>query len=133
MKILWNVAVGISLIPLWTASLCAQDFGMTTPIPRSIVAPDRSETRLGTLKFFDGFPDKETVEKVYDNLDFQRAVQAYLMALPPVSQAGMRAGLRQWGPDNQTVVMWETFMDSRTLALCADDNAVYSFVWLDLS
>ena len=133
MKIIWNVAVGISLIPLWTASLCAQDFRMTTPIPRSIVAPDRSETRLGTLKFFDGFPDKETVEKVYDNLDFQRAVQAYLMALPPVSQAGMRAGLRQWGPDNQTVVTWENLMDSRTLALSANDDTVYSVVWLDLS
>ena len=133
MKIIQNLAAGVCLFLLWGASLGAQDFRMTTPIPRSIVAPDRSETRLGTLKFFDGLPDTETVEKVYDNLDFQRAVQAYLMALPAVSQAGMRAGLRQFGPDNQTVVMWETFMDSRTLALCADDNAVYSFVWLDLS
>jgi hypothetical protein len=133
MKIIQNMAAGISLFLLWGTSLGAQDFRMTTPIPRSIVAPDRSETRFGTLKFFDGFPDVETVEKVYDNLDFQRAVQAYLMALPAVSQAGMRAGLRQFGPDNQTVVMWETLMDSRTLALSADDNSVYNFVWLDLS
>src|SRR5271169_8451 len=133
MKIIQILAGSISLFLLLGASLGAQDFKMTTPVPRSIAAPDRSETRFGTLKIFDGFPDTDTVEKVYDNLDFQRAVQAYLMALPLVSQAGMRAGLRQFGPDNQTVVMWETFMDSRTLALCADDNAVYSFVWLDLS
>jgi hypothetical protein len=133
MKIIRNVAIGISLMPLWGAPSSAQDFRITTPIPRSIVAPDRSETRLGTLKFFDGFPDKETIEKVYDNLDFQRAVQAYLMALPPVSQVGMRAGLRQWGPDNQTVVMWDNLWDSRTLALSANDNSVFGFVWLDLS
>jgi hypothetical protein len=133
MKIIQNLAGGISLFLLCGASLGAQDFRMTTPSPRAIVAADRSETRFGTLKFFDGFPDAETVEKVYDNLDFQRAVQAYLMALPLVSQAGLRAGLRQFGPDNQTVVMWETLIDSRTLALSADDNAVYSFVWLDLS
>jgi hypothetical protein len=44
---------------------------MKTPIP--IVSPDTVETRLGTLKFFDGFPDNATVEKLYNNLDFQRA------------------------------------------------------------
>jgi hypothetical protein len=37
---------------------------------------------LGTLKFFEGFPDDATVEKLYDNLDFQHAVQAYLLAIP---------------------------------------------------
>jgi hypothetical protein len=47
---------------------------MTTDIPSEITTPDSVETRLGTLKFFDGLPDKATVEKVYDNLDFQRGV-----------------------------------------------------------
>ena len=55
---------------------------MATEIPASIVTPDTVETRLGTLRFFDGFPDEETVRTVYDNLDFQRAVQAYLAGLP---------------------------------------------------
>jgi hypothetical protein len=30
---------------------------MTTDIPAAITTPDKVETRLGTLKFFDGFPD----------------------------------------------------------------------------
>ena len=47
---------------------------MTTDIPAGIITRDRVETRLGTLKFFDGFPDEATVQTVYDNLDFQRAV-----------------------------------------------------------
>lgn len=34
--------------------------------------PDKVDTRLGTLNFFDGFSDKATAEKLYDNLDFQR-------------------------------------------------------------
>src|SRR5258706_15205389 len=45
---------------------------MTTDIPPSITNPDKVETRIGTLKFFDGFPDKATCEKVYDNLVFKR-------------------------------------------------------------
>ena len=36
---------------------------MTTDIPAGIAIPDKVETRLGTLKFFDGFPDDATVEK----------------------------------------------------------------------
>ena len=55
---------------------------MTTPMPPGIACPDKVETRLGTLNFFDGFPDKPTVEKLYDNLDFQRAVQAYSWRCP---------------------------------------------------
>lgn len=47
---------------------------MTTDIPEAITTPDKVETRQGTLKFFDGFPDDATVEKVYDNLDFERGV-----------------------------------------------------------
>ncbi|MCX5973277.1 MAG: hypothetical protein NTU59_01105 [Coprothermobacterota bacterium] len=43
---------------------------MATDIPASITTPDSVETRLGTLKFFDGFPDDATVQMVYDNLDF---------------------------------------------------------------
>jgi len=50
---------------------------MTTEIPPGIAMPDKVETRLGTLEFYDGFPSDATVAKLYDNLDFQRAVQAY--------------------------------------------------------
>ncbi len=37
---------------------------MTTDIPPGITTPDPVKTRLGTLKFFDAFPDKATVEIV---------------------------------------------------------------------
>jgi hypothetical protein len=43
---------------------------MTTAIPPEITTPDSVETRIGTLKFFDGMPDAATVEKACDNLDF---------------------------------------------------------------
>ncbi len=46
---------------------------MATEIPAAITIPDSIDTRLGTLRFVDGFPDHATVEKVFDNLDFQLA------------------------------------------------------------
>ncbi len=55
-------------------------------VPESILTPDTVETkRLGTLKFFNGLPDDETVRKVYDNLDFARGVEAFLAGVPAAS------------------------------------------------
>ena len=49
------------------------------------------ETCIGKLSFThdfaNGYPTQETVEKLYDERDFQRACQAYLWALPIVSVA----------------------------------------------
>ncbi len=105
---------------------------MTTDIPPGIAIPDRVETRLGTLKFFDGFPDDATVEKLYDNLDFQRAVQAYLLGLAPVSQVANRKGILELGPVNLTVPIFEDRMDSKSLFLTPNNNTPYTWFWLDL-
>src|SRR5277367_6935919 len=104
---------------------------MTTDIPPSLVTPNTVETRIGTLKFFDGFPDKATVEKVYDNLDFQRGVQAYLTALPAVSIEGARRGGSEFGPANQTVLISEQLLDSRSLFLTANTTTPYTVLYLD--
>lgn len=98
-------------------ALSGQKFKMTTKIPDGIAIPDKVESRIGTLNFFDGFPDSATVEKLYDNLDFQRAVQAYLLGLAPVSQYANRKGILECGPENLTVPIFEDIMNARSLFL----------------
>ncbi len=71
---------------------------MTTEIPASITIADKVETRFGTLNFEDGFPTKETAQKIYDQLDFQRAVQSVLLTTPAGSLTGFRNGIRELGP-----------------------------------
>jgi len=105
---------------------------MTTDIPAQITTPDSVETRLGTLRFFDGFPDDATVEAIYDNLDFQRGVQAFLTAMPGASVYALREGFRSQGADNQTVFVMETLMDSKSLFLTPNSESVYNLMWLDL-
>jgi hypothetical protein len=111
----------------------ASDYQFTTPMPPGVLAPDTMDTRLGTLNMFGGFPDAASVEKLYDNLDFQRAVQAYLLAMPVVNQVGNRDGILSLGPANTTVPIWETMVDSRTIELTANNNTPYTWFWLDLS
>ena len=86
-------------------ALAATAMKMTTPIPPSIVTPDTVETRIGTLKFFDGFPDAPTAEKLYDNLDWMRGVEAFLNAMPGASVEALHIGFASQGADNHTVLI----------------------------
>ena len=47
-------------------------------------AQEIEDTRIGKLTFESGYPSKETVQKLYDEMDFQRASQAYLWGIPAV-------------------------------------------------
>lgn len=57
----------------------AKDGNPGAPATRSV------ETRVGRLHFESGYPSQVTVGKLYDEMDFQRACQGYLWAIPAVS------------------------------------------------
>ncbi|MBJ7408798.1 MAG: DUF1254 domain-containing protein [Phenylobacterium sp.] len=105
---------------------------MTTAIPAEITTPDVVQTRLGAMKFFDGYPDPQTTQLVYDNLDFQRGVQTFLTCIPGASCVALRHAFRELGPDNETVVLFETLMDSKGLFLTGNTESVYGWGWLNL-
>jgi hypothetical protein len=123
--------LGFALVATGFVAQAADKSKYATKMPTGITAPAEVKTRLGTLRTVDGFPDKATIKKVYDNLDFQRGVQAILTAIPGASLGAMRRGIREHGPDNQTVVMFEELMDSRTLFLTANTTTIYNFGWLN--
>jgi hypothetical protein len=139
-RYLFNAALA-AIVVLGTVASYAQELTgppadpkvkYSTPLAPGVNVPDKVETRLGTLKFFDGFPEKETAEKLWDNLDFQRAVQAYLLAIPAVSQVADRNASLTLGPANKTIPIWEQLVDSRTVGLTFNDNTVYTWGWINL-
>ena len=105
---------------------------MAMPIALRSYSPEKLHTRLGTLKFSGVSPDKRTRERLFDNLDFQRAVQAYLLALPPVSMVAIREGLTKWGPANSTIPIFVTLVDSPRLLLMTNHSTTYAWMWIDL-
>jgi len=105
---------------------------MTTEVPPGIATPDKLETRIGTLNLFDGIPDEATAQKVYDNLDFQRGVQAYLNGLQVASLSGMRHAYLEFGPANTTVLLFENLMDSKALYLTPNTVNIYMVAWLEI-
>src|SRR5262245_27992177 len=80
-------------------------------VPASITTPDTVETRIGTLKFFDGLPDDATVQKAYDQIDFGRGVEAFLSGMPAASVQAICEGFRRVGiKPNEGIGMTEDLM-----------------------
>ncbi|MGB6848609.1 MAG: DUF1254 domain-containing protein, partial [Thermoanaerobaculia bacterium] len=105
---------------------------MTTEIPPGIATPDKLETSLGTLTSVDGVPEAETTQKVYDNLDLNRATEAFLNGLPIASMYAMKKGLLELGPANTTAGLFEELMDSKAFWLTPNTTSVYMASWLEL-
>jgi len=102
-------------------------------VPPYITTPDKVETSIGTLKFFDGLPDPDTVKKVYDNLDHLRGVEAFLNGIPAASIYAACEGLDQAGVKrNGGIGIMESLMDARSLFLTANSTTVYVLQCLDL-
>lgn len=103
-------------------------------IPEIIQTPDVVETEhLGTLKFFDGMPDEATTNKVYDNLDLYRGVDAFLNGIPAASIYAMREGFKSVGLQSHDIGIFEDLMDARQLFLSANSTTIYISTIFDLS
>jgi hypothetical protein len=100
---------------------------------QSLSAPDSVETRIGTLEFKDGVPTDETAEKVYDTLDFTRALNAYNNSFRGASALGLVKGFQSIGAGTGDIIIFEELMDARSLFLTGNADTVYYLGWVDLS
>ena len=95
------------------------------------------KTRIGKLQFTHdfakGYPTNATVEKLFEEIDFQRACQAYLWALPVVSMAQWQyAHTEQLGAENGQIVYLESY-DDRLGGLTYNATTPYALPFIDLA
>ena len=119
--------IAVSLTSIAWAEKTASD------IPPGIAIPDEMDTRLGKLTFVDGAPSDETVKKVFDNLDFTNALNAYTNGYQLVSLQAMHKGLLEAGvKDNGGVLLFSGLMDSQSLFLTANADTIYYIFVINL-
>ena len=98
--------------------------------------PRTIETRIGALEFThdfaNGFPTDSSVQKLYDERDFQRACQAYLWALPAVSFTAWQRGINGLGARNGQIVAILSY-EARRGILTANATTPYYLGFADLS
>ena len=107
--------------------------GYNNKIPDVIMTPDKVETPIGPLEFFDGMPSEATAEKVYDYIDRARGVETFLNGIPATSIEGLRSGTASIGATtSHHVVIFDRLMDSNPLFLTGNTETVYASTFLDL-
>jgi hypothetical protein len=91
------------------------------------------KTPIGKLSFEGGYPSEKTVEKLYDEMDFQRACQAYLWGLPLVAMAEWyHAQETVFGARDGDFVIYTTYKDKQGI-LTANATTPYVFSFANLS
>jgi hypothetical protein len=101
------------------------------------IGSQKIDTRVGTLEFThdfaNGYPTDATVEKLYDERDFQRACQAYLWSLPAVAFTSFQRGLtKELGAGNGQIVAVLSY-ESRRGILTANATTPYYLGFADVS
>lgn len=84
-------------------------------------------------QFENGYPSRETAEKLYDEMDYQRATQAYLWALPAVGYKALYdAQSKTFGAANGDVVFYRDLKDKAGM-LTPNITTLYAFSFWDLA
>jgi hypothetical protein len=103
------------------------------PIPASISTPDSADSRLGKLEFKDGAPSEATLAKVYDNLDFTHAFEAFVNTLQGLNSVAIHRGFLAAGLNDNEIGIFSELMDARSLFLTANADTVYFLGIMDLT
>jgi hypothetical protein len=92
-----------------------------------MTTPDKIESAIGTLEFFDGVPNRKTIDAVYDYVDRARSVQAFINMTPAVSLYNLRKGNRGMGMGKRNqILIWEQLGDSKSFALTYNNTSLYT-------
>ena len=92
---------------------------ISSDILDSISTPEQLET----LEFTDGVPSRETVETVYDHLDFVHALNVFLNAYPGASTYALRKGFHEAGANDNEILIFSELMGSESLFMTANAEA----------
>jgi hypothetical protein len=97
-------------------------------------APAKMETSFGELEFLrGGFPTEESAQKIYDEMDLQRATQAYMDFYPALSlYAIVSSQVRDFGFKTSSDFGVIGFMTPNENYLTGNDVTVYAVASLDL-
>jgi hypothetical protein len=118
---------------LTSAVIASAIVAIMAPLPLSFATAQTVPTRLGDLTLENGFPSRQTADRLYDEMDFQRATQAYLWALPAVGfKALYDAQTKTLGASNGDIMFYRDLADKAGM-LTPNITTLYAFSFWDLA
>jgi hypothetical protein len=107
--------------------------GALTALAGTAFAQSSRWDELSKLPFKGSYPTAEASARLYDELQFQRAVQVYLWALPAMNTVAMRDGqAATFGGGNNVLAIWKDRPNAKTVVLTANPDVIYGLAFVDL-
>src|SRR5215469_16711216 len=127
-------ALATSVATLTLLAMLRLAAAQTSPeISSAISTPDAVGTRIGTLEFRDGAPSADTLAKIYDNLDFTHAFEAFVNTFQGVNMDAAHKGFLSIGVKDNEILVFSKLMDAKSLFLTANADTVYFVGFIDLT
>lgn len=97
--------------------------------------PQKSPATGSDYPFAGGYPTPESARKLYDELDYQRAVQAYVWAVPLVNSVAMAKALTDAGVSVSapSLLVFNRPLTPKQILMTANAEVIYAMTVVDLS
>jgi hypothetical protein len=108
-----------------------------TIILLGISLPARAQTskydELANTPFTGGYPSKESIAELKDELLFQRGIQAYIWALPALNMYAMKEGSEKvFGAGYNVLPIFKERLNAKTLVTTPNSDVIYAMGYVDL-
>jgi hypothetical protein len=88
---------------------------------------------LANIPLTQGYPSKESMKQIEDEIFFQRACQAYLWAIPALNMYGMKEGSeKDFGAGYHILPIWKERLNAKTKVTTPNSDVIYAMGYLDL-
>jgi hypothetical protein len=129
-KALGAALITAMMLTIGLSSGCAEEPKPGTPGQGSVAPQEYFADRI---RLEGGQPAVDIIQELYDELDFQRAVQAYIWATPFVAMSAMLEGLaRDYGATLTRQPIFEQSVTPELTVFTGNNTTIYSFGHLDL-
>lgn len=90
-------------------------------------------TRFGPVELVNDYPTAASTKALFDELDFERAVQAYIWATPLVAMESLRqSNVRDFGVPDGAVAINDSYTGPQLQTLTANNTTIYAGSAVDL-
>ena len=89
---------------------------------------------LANTPFDGGYPTRDGITALQDELFYQRAVQVYIWALPALNLMAMKEGAeKKFGAGYNVLAIWKDRLNAKTLITTPNADVIYGLGFLDLA
>ncbi len=118
---------------MWSMPRTVTALCLSTVLTAPALAQESRYDELADLPFPNGYPSKEGVATLKDELLFQRGVQSYIWALPALSMYAMKEGSEKvFGKGYNILPIWKDRLNAKTLITTPNSDVIYAMGYLDL-